>query len=185
MTARALRRARAWCAAMLCGAVALPVAAQGPSEYEVKGAFLLNFVKFVEWPAEAFESPQSPIVLCVAGRDPFDGRLHELVRGEQVGGRPLEVRLLPQPPAAPAGCHLLFVPAGGNNADRYFRASAGRPVLTVGDDSQALHQGCVIAFELDARRVRFAINPRAATDAGLRLSARLLQVARIVGQERR
>ncbi len=183
MTSRRLRRhVRAWCSALVCAAMTVPATAQQPSEYQVKAAFLFNFARFVEWPPSAFPSPDAPIVLCLAGYDPFNADLHALVRGEQVGGRPVDVRVVAEPDAtASRSCHVLFVPAGRRGVQSRFLATvAGAPVLTVSDDVQALYEGGIIAFELQERRVRFAINPRPATTVGLRLSARLLQVARIV-----
>ncbi len=61
-------------------------------EYEVKAAFLLNFTKFIEWPAGAFASPDSPFTICILGRDPFGRALDQIVAGESVNGRKLAVR---------------------------------------------------------------------------------------------
>src|ERR1035438_10306108 len=74
-------------------AVAVPSsrAAEESLEYKVKAAFLLNFVKFVEWPASAFPEPDSPISICILGVDPFGKTLDQLVAGESVNGRKLAI----------------------------------------------------------------------------------------------
>ncbi|MGH9611632.1 MAG: YfiR family protein, partial [Bryobacteraceae bacterium] len=67
-------------------------AADAPLEYQVKAAFLLNFTKFVEWPAAAFAASDSPIAICVLGDDPFGGALDQIVEGEVVNGRKLVIQ---------------------------------------------------------------------------------------------
>jgi len=61
--------------------------AQRSLEYEVKAAFLYNFVQFVEWPPEALRAGE-PFRLCLAGENPFAGVLERTVAGEQAAGRP-------------------------------------------------------------------------------------------------
>src|SRR5580704_16548614 len=77
-----------WCAGFLTTARAL---AQPALEYEVKAAFLLNFTKFIEWPATAFADAESPFALCILGKDPFGRVLDDIVGGEVVGARKLVV----------------------------------------------------------------------------------------------
>lgn len=55
----------------------------------MKAAFLYNFARFVEWPRDAFQSDQTPIILCLFGYDPFGSALDELVRGKTINGREL------------------------------------------------------------------------------------------------
>src|SRR5204863_8590795 len=85
---------------------ALPAAAQDvPLEYRVKAAYLYNFLKFVDWPADT----AAPLTICVAARNPFGGVLADTVRGERVAGRPVVAKVVPEPDA---GCHVLFIPRG-------------------------------------------------------------------------
>src|SRR5689334_7219765 len=79
-----------------------------PLEYQVKAAFLLNFTKFVEWPASAFADGRSPLNICVLGEDPFGAALDQMVRGEAVNGRPLAVRRMRRAPE-PKSCQVLYV----------------------------------------------------------------------------
>jgi hypothetical protein len=69
----------------------------------------------------------------------------------------------------------------GNNGTMPATFTApGSAVLTVGEGDDFIHQGGVIAFVVDDRHVRFDINLKAATNAGLKLSSKLLSVARFV-----
>jgi hypothetical protein len=78
-------------------------------EYQVKAAFLLSFVTFTEWPATAFESPSSPVRICVMGDDPFDGSLVRTIEGEAVAGHPLVIHPVGRGEDV-SQCHVLFVP---------------------------------------------------------------------------
>jgi hypothetical protein len=142
-------------------------------EYRVKAAFLYNFVKFVEWPSR---TDPGPIVICVAGQNPFGSVLVETIRGETVVGRTLESRVILEPDG---GCHVIFVPAGAN-ASAYLGAARGTPRLTVGESPDFIQQGGLVRFYLDAGTVRFEINRERAERSGLRISSRLLQLARLV-----
>ena len=155
-------------------ALAGPVAAQQDvtTEYRVKATYLFNFVKFVEWP----EKTAMPLLICVAGRNPLGTTLEETIRGESINGRPLATELILDPDPR---CDVVFVPRGAT-ATAYLRAARGTPTLTVGEDPDFLTQGGIIAFYLDRANVRFSINPAAAERAMLRISSRLLALARIV-----
>jgi hypothetical protein len=147
-------------------------------EYEVKAAFLLNFTKFVDWPASAFAEPGVPFAICVLGKDPFGRSLDEVVQGESVAGRRLVVRRISDPPG-PQACQLLFVDASIKELSRVL---SGVPpgVLTVGDGERFVHDGGMIGFVIENRRVRFDIHQSAAERAALKLSSKLLSVARTV-----
>lgn len=146
-------------------------------EYDVKAAFLYNFVKFVEWPAAAFRDDRSPIEICVYGTDPFGQSLDGVVKGESVGGRGLVIRR-PASPAALEGCHVLFVaPSERERTAEVLAAVAGRPVLTVADSDGFLRAGGMINFVLDEGRVRFRINEAPAERAHLTISSKLLRLA--------
>jgi hypothetical protein len=159
-------------AAFAIASVALP--AQGVSdEYRVKAAYLYNFLKFVEWPADA---PPGPLTICVAGRNPFGTVLRDLVRGEAVQGRSVEVRVVLEPEVR---CHLLFVPEGAT-VRAYLRQALGRPMLTVGESDTFIDEGGIASFYIDRGNIRFEISPMAAERSRIRISARLLQLAKII-----
>jgi hypothetical protein len=169
---------RSLCSIFLLLLLALPATPQQPSEYQLKAAFLLNFTKFVEWPAAAFEESASAITICILGDDPFGATLNQLVEGEVVNGRKVGALRIRRPPA-PKSCQVLFV--GGSEKDvSKILAGLGPGVLTVGEGAGFLRDGGMIAFVMENRRVRFEINQCAATNASLTMSSRLLSVARNV-----
>ena len=174
--------------ALLAALLVLPAKAgaqQGAyQEYDVKAAFLYNFTKFVEWPPDAFESPDSPMAICVFGDDPFGESLDAVVRGETLNGRRLEVRRTRSLQDL-RDCHTLFVP--GAERERFaevFSALRDASVLTVGEVDGFLPQGGVIRFVVDQGRVRFEVNLDAAERSRLKLSSKLLRLARAVYPQR-
>jgi hypothetical protein len=145
-----------------------------PLEYRVKAAFLFNFAKFVEWPLDA---DGGPLQICVAGRNVFGDALADTVRGENINGRPLAIRVILEPEP---GCHIIFVPRGAATA-AYLRAARSSPTLTVGEIPDFIAQGGIVNFMLEGTSVRFEIDSEAAERVGLRISSRLLRLARAPG----
>jgi len=156
------------------------VFAEPALEFEVKAAFLLNFTKFVEWPPSAFAAADSPMAICIVGKDPFGRVLDDVVQGEAVNGRKIVVqRLSAMPP--PQTCQLVYF-AGLEKEPRGKLSSVGPGVLTVGEGDDFTRAGGMIGFVIENRRVRFDINRAAAEGASLKLSSKLLSVARFVEQ---
>jgi hypothetical protein len=153
-------------------------AADPPVEYQVKAAFLLNFTKFIDWPAAAFPAPDSPIAICVLGDDPFGAALDQILAGEVVNGRKVAAQRIKHAPP-PKSCQVLFV-AGSEKDVAKIVPALGPGVLTIGEGESFIRGGGMIAFVIESRRVRFEINRTAAENAGLQLSSRLLNVAKSV-----
>jgi hypothetical protein len=161
------------------GRLAIPLAAQSPTEYQVKAAFLYNFAKFVEWPQEIFGSG-SVMQICVLGEDPFGEELSRITSGKVVGGHPLEIKH-PTSAEGARSCHILFI---SKSEKSHFKTTLqvlqGYSVLTVGDASGFLDEGGMVNFVLRDDRVKFEINLKAAERAGLKISSKLLGVAQLV-----
>jgi len=150
------------------------------SEYELKASILLNLTRFVEWPSTSFSNPEAPVVLCVLGRDPFGSFLRFAVLNKTVSGRPVVVRN-PRTNKEVGGCHLLFISSSERkNTTQIFSVLDKSSVLTVGEMTQFAAQGGMVQLSLEDQQVRFDINVNAASGAGLKISARLLVMARIV-----
>lgn len=155
--------------------------AAGPTEYQVKAAFLFNFTKFVDWPPERFSSPDAPIIIAVLGRSPCGEELENLVRDRQVGGRRIILRSLVLPHEASADAmdyHILFVPVGAEAQFAPVAAAVVRNrVLSVGESERFAALGGMVNFVVVDDRIRFEINRAAVTAAGLKLSAQLQKLA--------
>jgi hypothetical protein len=167
--------------ALLAVGLAVVGQAQAPTEYEMKALFLYNFAKFVEWPRDAAGTTNAPFVIGVLGEDPFGDVLDETLRGKTVGGRTVVVRRFMRAKDARV-CQMVFVSASEHRHLRsIFDSLRGAKVLTVGETPDFALQGGIINFTLQDNRVHFEINVEAAQSAGLKISSKLLSLARIVG----
>jgi len=163
-------------AAASAGAQTSPISAH---EYQVKAAYLYNFVRFVEWPTHNGD-PKAPIVIVVFGRDPFGPALEQAVWGKNLNGRSFEVRRTSQISEV-LPCHLVFVSAQERRrTPELVKALEGAGVLTVGEADEFLEQGGAVRFTSEDNQVRFVINLEAVRRSGLRISSRLLSLARVV-----
>jgi hypothetical protein len=161
---------------MVSGLAAWPAAAQsGLDPDPVMAAFVHRFTQFVEWPEDVLAGSDA-VTICVAGSRELLERLQGIVAGEDLGGRPI-VATEARAPADVPGCHVLFVSYLSPRSADFVEAARGLPVLTVGDPSDFLDAGGIIHLRIIDRRIRFAIDAAAASEAGLRLSSQLLDLA--------
>ena len=149
-------------------------------EYQIKAAFLFNFAKFVEWPPSSFSDGSAPLQICVLGQDPFGEVLRNITREKNVNGHKLEVHQIVDLQLART-CHILFI-ASSEKAQlkRIFESLEGSAALTVGDVKEFIQQGGMINFVLENDRVQFEVSRKAAEQAGLKISSKLLAVAKVV-----
>jgi len=166
---------------LVIGGVPPATAADAPSrEYPIKAAFIYNFVQFVQWPGEAFAAPEDPLVIAVYGQDPFNGALEQAVAGKRVEGHALVVRHFATLEDVGA-CHVLFISSA--DADQFpavrQRLGAHAPVLTIGEAERFPWDGGIIRFIMQNNKVHFEVNLDAANAAGLKISSKLLRLARI------
>lgn len=161
---------------LLAGAPRAAAADERSLEFPVKAAFLYKFGSFVEWPNGAFSGPRSPVHLCVVGQDPFGRTLDQVVRGQTINGRPIEIRRMAA--IAPgSGCHIAFLGGSGDQSPgAAARALEHDPVLTVSDGGAGADRA-EIEFVIRDNRVRFRIDQKAAAASGLTISSKLLSLA--------
>ena len=156
-------------------------AADGSLEYQVKAAYLLNFTRYVEWPARILPADAS-LQLCILGNDPFGEVIDQAVEGRRSQGRPVAVRRILTEERA-SGCHLVFLTDQTWRRRRNLvRNMTSRGILTVGDSDQFSRDGGVIGFVISNETVRFVINLRAMERAGLKISSRMLSLAMALHQ---
>ena len=158
-----------------------PMAARAAEglEYPVKAAFLVNFLKFVDWPAARWPAAGRPIVLGVLGSDEMLDALAQVAGHEQVRGHAVEVKRL----ASAQGFSGQILYAGGGARSDDVAAAEREGLLVVGESESTAPPGAVIRFFLKERNVHFEVSLAAARRAGLSFSSRLLKVARVVDRE--
>ncbi len=158
--------------------VPVSVSSSETRAYEIKAAFLYNFVKFVEWPDTLMKQSRGIITVGIMGTGDF-GDAFDVITGRTVKDMKLSVRYFQKAEDLRA-CHLLFV----SDSEKYrlreiLESVRGYPVLTVGETEDFGRLGGIIRFYTENNRVRFEINISAALKADIRISAKLLEVAKI------
>jgi hypothetical protein len=151
-----------------------------PAEYRAKASFLMTFPSFIDWPESAFLSAQAPFLVCVLGDFRFGTTLAESARSASPHGRLVDVRWVRRDREA-RNCQILFV--SESEAKRYagiLQAVHGRGILTVGETMDFLSAGGMLSFSFQNGTLQFDVNLVAANEAHLRVSSRLLVLARRV-----
>jgi hypothetical protein len=149
--------------------------------YTVKAAYLFQFARYVEWPADAFATRESPWVIGVLGPYPFDSVFEDIARTKRIEGRPVTIRRFASM-AHYTSCHILFIAAATEPAQRAIGIEQLKqsPVLLVGEEPGFAEEGGVINFFVEEGRVRFEINVQAARQRQLKISSTLLSLAKLV-----
>ena len=170
-------RARCWrCAwligVMFAGCVAPAVSAQTASEAQIKAAYLISFMKYVDWPGNP-----SSMNICLSGRDTLSSLL-ESYEGRSVAGRPLTIRRVTNADQL-ANCHQLFIADGDPARTAEILQQAMKlPLLITGDGEHFIERGGAIALARSDGRVVFDINTDAIARAGLKAATPMLRLAR-------
>lgn len=159
------------------GAAAQP-SLERASETLVKAAFLHKFASFVEWPAGQFEKADSPLRIGILGNDAIWQDLSELAKDRDRDGRPVvATRLKDGDPLT--GYHILYMRTTAARMTELLQ-QVPEGVLTIADSDGAHPRGSVVSFFVETGHVRFGISVDSATRQKLRLSPRLLAIARNV-----
>lgn len=156
--------------------VGLPASAQ-LTDAQVRAGLLYNFAAFVEWPSAA-PSQLGPFVIGVVGADAVGDALRE-IEGRPIGGRPLEVRRIKRDEDV-RGSHLLYISDTVGHWQRLLKDHEHASILTVGDHALFTQGGGVIRLYSEGTRLRFEVNVTRAQRAGLKISSRLLTLAKVV-----
>ncbi len=151
------------------------------TEYELKAAYLFNFGKFVQWPAEAFKKSTDPFIIGIYGNDPFGEILQQTIQNKALLNRPVILINVTTPEEAET-CHVLFICKTDKlQLNQIIQAINNKPVLTVGDNIDDFCQsGGMINFTSQHSQKRFEINNKASSRAKLVISSKLLSLSRIV-----
>jgi hypothetical protein len=154
-------------------------AAQSPPIAAVKAAFLLNFVNFATWPSESLP-PGQPLSLCIVGDDAVADALTHSVQGRTINGHALHVAAA-RVGATLRGCHLVYASdLDDKGTAALMEALKGAPVFTVSDKDRFAESGGIAQLFIEHERMRFAINMTAADRGPIRLSSKLLSLAKVI-----
>lgn len=176
---------RAFCALLLgvAGMVAVSTVRSSAQvaddlEAKVKSGFLLNFARYVEWPATSFTSSNSPVTIGVLGQDSLGRNLDVTVEAKTVEGHPVQVKR-GRRLADLEDAHVIFIAVSERERLRSVLAELeGKAVLTVSEVEGFTAAGGMIQLKKTRQgTMRFDINKDAADKARLKISSKLLKLA--------
>ena len=171
-------------------------------EYQIKSAFIYNFINFVEWPEEKTTDSNELVIVGIAGSDDL-GRAFEKIKGRKVRDKSItleRIEELDKPSEKDTkeysawqekigsirNCHVLFFgkTVKKETVESILKEISKSSVLTVGESDLFLESGGIVNFTIKNKKVRFEINIIAATDNGLKIRSKLLKLADRVIMER-
>ena len=166
------------------------------SASDVEAAYLINVLRYTQWPASRFASRDAPLVVTVVGPAEAAERVRAVAAAAgPIDGRRVQVNSLPASRGsldAPLGSerdqqaarvlrdsHLVFFLADGDDVHPQVLTDLwGRPVLTVGHGRAFTRRGGMLGLFRNGERIAFDANAGAIRNAGLVVSAKVLKLAR-------
>jgi len=142
-------------------------------EAKVKAAYLFHLVKFIDWPG----LPPDEIRICVYGSKTMAVLLNEL-SDRQVKERALKITA--DDPSDLSRCQVIFISRAEKKWRGILEKATGLHILTVSDHEDFASQGGMVGFYAAGGKIRLEINPTTAQNAELKLSSKLLELARTV-----
>lgn len=147
------------------------------SEDELKVLVVYNFLKFVDWP-----QGKTSLNVGVLGADPM-GRSLTSINGRKVEDRNVSVRSSRDLKEARTVDCLYIGPSKSGELDQILGSLGKSPVLTVSDIPGFAERGGALGLFRDADHIRFSANLKTVRNSGLKVSSRLLSLAKIVDPE--
>jgi hypothetical protein len=167
-------------ALVLANQAALPGSTPGgppPGEFELKGVFVLNFIRLVNWTNVPGEGTRPDLPVCALANSDFANAVRQAVAGKTIGNRPVSFKFTSAPD--PLQCRVLIVDAAQYPVARQaLNSIRDAPVLTAGNGPGFLSMGGMFELTVQDRQVQFDANLEAIRRAKLDVSARLLQLSR-------
>jgi len=162
-------------------AISLRAGDAAPSEAQVKAAFLLNFPKYVEWPATAFAETNSPMVVAIFSADDVADEFSAMSARRIIDGHAIRLTRVTTVEQC-RGCHILFIGSGqSRKAPDLLPKLRGLNILTVGESDGFLEQGGMINLARRDRRIMLEVNMDSIQQTGLKISSKLLALASVEG----
>jgi hypothetical protein len=145
------------------------------SESQVKAAFLLNFPKYVDWPASVLPETNTPIRVTIIGNKELSAEFGKMCENKVINGHPIVLTSMVSPADCDGNCHIVFVASASQR--ELLDKLRGKNALTVGESDDFIDLGGVINLTRHERKIRLQVNLTAARNANLTISSKLMSVA--------
>ena len=150
--------------------------------YSVKAAFLYHFANFLVWPASTFQTTNNRLWLCILGKDPFGHTLEKTLEKKTLRDHAFDIHRNPSRMDL-QHCHMLYLASAESpQMETLHHHIAKRDVLTVGEDLEFMRLGGMVRFFVQDQKVQFPINPDVTHQTKLKVSSKLLRLAKIVSR---
>ena len=169
------------CALLLATSGADLQALETAQEYEIKAVYIAKLTNFITWPDTVFSHEDSPLTLCVLGDNPFSNNLENVAAKSRSNGRVLEVQYS-EVLEDTQTCHILYIsPSEHRRVTNIIENLEKRPLLTISDNHTFVQLGGMIElYRNKQRQIRLAVDLESIQETGLKVSAKLLRIAKVV-----
>lgn len=155
------------------------------SAEQVKASYVLVFARSTKWPESTNVIPAAAFVIGLLHADALQAPLKQLLTGEQLHGRPVEIRRLGTAAEA-KDCQLVYLGQQSPEALREACAAlAGRPVLLLTEHREGLAAGSTLCLWQAGEKIRYDISIEAMERAGLEVSADVIELSLSKGKRKR
>ncbi|MCK5831233.1 MAG: YfiR family protein [Methylococcales bacterium] len=156
-------------------------------EDTLKAVYSFKFGKFVQWPESKLNNSKKTLGYCILGKNPFTNAAFKSIENALVKGRKLKIQIYSSgllSDDALQDCHIVYVSQSEKNHQQHILAVLrNRPILTISDIDGFSQKGGMITLININERIHFEINPVAFKRAGLKVSSKLIELARLVTEE--
>ncbi|MEA2012602.1 MAG: YfiR family protein [Verrucomicrobiota bacterium] len=148
-------------------------------EYKVKVGYLYNFLQFIYWPRDTFKDSRKPLILAIFGKNPF-GYIIEQIEDQTARGRKIKVLYITEISEKLKDCHIIFIPKKEQkNFPEILKIINKLPIVTIGEDEEFNKSEAMISLIKLDRKIVFEINLKKALQNNIKISSKLLKLARI------
>lgn len=148
-------------------------------EQKIKAAYLYHLTKFIDWPGQHSNKLSKSINVCIIGQQPFANFLQQL-ESKKAKGRPIKVISTELSSTSNPQCHIVFYQSSKQAKGEQLQKFARQGALTVGEKDSFTSQGGMVGMVVVDNHIRLQINYQLTKQAGILVSANLLEVATIV-----
>ena len=173
-------------------------------EWQIKAAFLYNFINFVDWPEGKMPDNDEPILIGIIGNKEFTNAFNPMI-SKQAKGKNIAIKHFEHLNTAALSdsltdaeqeqgieelkkCHVLLIshchPSPTCDTAALIEALKEAPVLIISGGPGFLETGGHIRFLKENKKLRFEINLDAAKRSGLKIRSKLLKLAtRVINKD--
>ncbi|MCW8998095.1 MAG: YfiR family protein, partial [Kangiellaceae bacterium] len=144
----------------------------------IKAAYLFNFLKYVEFDDSSNSDDSKESFVCILGKDPF-GRTIDAMQGKKAKNKTVNIRRLSSEQNI-SECNIIYISQSeSSNLASILKGLENSSILTVSEIKSFTQQGGIVEFTKNKKKIGITINLKNAHQAKIRISALLLEIAKL------